>query len=81
MIKKALHTLFLGLLVTSPIYAQTIETPANTALTVTSDITLPVNKGLLNRLQDIITLGPNHLKELKNKNYLRHFENTFIYTQ
>lgn len=39
--------------------------------------TLPVNKGLLNRLQDIITLGPNHLKELKNKNYLRHFENTF----
>ena len=46
MIKKTLHTLFVGLLVTAPMYAQTIETPANTALTISSDLTLPVNKAL-----------------------------------
>jgi hypothetical protein len=39
--------------------------------------TLPINKGLLTRLQDIITLGPNHLSELTNINYVKHFENTF----
>lgn len=39
--------------------------------------TLPVNKGLLKRLHDIITLGPNHLNELKYQSYLRYFKNTF----
>lgn len=36
--------------------------------------TLPVNKGLLKRLHDIITLGPNHLNELKYQSYLRYFK-------
>jgi hypothetical protein len=39
--------------------------------------TLPVNKGLLNHLENIITLGTNHLNDLKNYSYVKHFENTF----
>ena len=42
--KQLLHTFLLALVSAGTTYAQTIETPANTALSVTSDLTLPNGK-------------------------------------